>query len=954
MKHTIAPIALAVSVAFPALAQQTNGTNAPAEKDAKTTLDLVVVTGIRSSVERSIQTKRNATQNIEVVSAEDVGKMPDKNLADSLQRLPGVAVRTNYDEAEKISLRGANPNLSLVLYNGHTVSGGDWYLTDQSSGARSASMNLVPSAVLSQAQIYKTSQADVVDGGLSGTVNVLMRRALDQKESFNAQVKVGAAYAQLPDKTSPDLSGSIGWKNQDNSFGVLASLFSEKRYMRRDAITAGNGYEFLDTSGMDGLTAAQKADLNGVHSGSGFGVELAEGVRDRRGGTLSLQARLSPQWEVGLAGFYSKMRTTNFGRAEYPGDLSAILGGDYTDANGNQLFGTISDYKVIPITTIYGAQERLLTAATIRFPNGQTGTLTDNPGGAYRGGAYASSGFLDLDATWRPTEALKLKALLSTTRGVGATPDQITYDYTVNGNGFKFQNNGLAVPTFSWIGVSNQGQLASANGTPNPSYTIADGVHDRQKTVDREHSLALDGEYQLNEGIFSTLAFGARYADHHRNYNREIGGRDLTKFPYAAGNWTSYPSNFASGLGAGSNWTNAYWTMTPEAMKAYAHASDDAYAYRRYISSEIDVREQQTAAYAMQSFDADGWSGNFGLRYVRTQVDPNTAQLVAKTTCPPSVTPCVALPDAVLDTFANQYYVKTDQKRTQSNWLPSLNVRWELQRDLIGRLGLSKTISRQNWNVLGNTYSGFKNGTVTNPLTPPTVQGPNPDLKPLIGKNFDASLSWYGVKRQVATVSIFRSNIDGYVKNGIGQTTAVLYNDIKKQLDTYTVFTAGGIKAHIQGVELSAEQPLGQNFGVNANYSYTDSSSADGRPMAGAVRNVANAGLYFENDTFGVRLVYNYTGSYVAFYPSEGGVNNSGGTSSNLARVTSNTAPFQQAAVGTVDLSANYQWDPHLSFSFSAKNLNNPKRYQYRYSVEEFSRVDVSGRQFYLSANYKL
>ena len=93
-------------------------------------IDVITVTGIRASLQKSIEVKRDASANVEVITAEDVGKMPDKNLADSLQRLVGVAVRTDYDEAEKVSLRGTNPDMSLILFNGHTVSGGDWYVAD--------------------------------------------------------------------------------------------------------------------------------------------------------------------------------------------------------------------------------------------------------------------------------------------------------------------------------------------------------------------------------------------------------------------------------------------------------------------------------------------------------------------------------------------------------------------------------------------------------------------------------------------------------------------------------------------------------------------------------------------------------------------------------------------------------------------------------------------------------
>src|SRR4051812_5093818 len=213
------PLAAAVSMAvlglaaMPALAQDATGA---------ATMQTVEVSGIRASMAKSLAVKRDSAANVEVITAEDVGKMPDKNLADSLQRLAGVAVRTDYDEAEKVSMRGTNPDMSLILFNGHTVSGGDWYVADQGSSSRSTSLSLMPSSVLNQALVYKTSRAGLVDGGLAGTINVTTRKPLSQKERLSGLVSVGAAYADLPGKTAPDLNASVTWKNEANTFGVIA------------------------------------------------------------------------------------------------------------------------------------------------------------------------------------------------------------------------------------------------------------------------------------------------------------------------------------------------------------------------------------------------------------------------------------------------------------------------------------------------------------------------------------------------------------------------------------------------------------------------------------------------------------------------------------------------------------------------------------------------------------
>ena len=227
------PLAAAVSMALVSLvAQAQQQTPQPAAQ-----MQTVEVTGIRASLAKSLSVKKEAAANIEVITAEDVGKMPDKNLADSLQRLPGVAVRTDYDEAEKVSMRGTNPDMSLIIFNGHSVSGGDWYVADQGSSSRSTSLSLMPSSVLNQALVYKTSKASLVDGGLAGTINVTTRKPLAQKNNFGGVLSIGSAYAQLPDKFGPDMNGTFHFKNEANTVGLIVQGFAEKRYVRRDSVS---------------------------------------------------------------------------------------------------------------------------------------------------------------------------------------------------------------------------------------------------------------------------------------------------------------------------------------------------------------------------------------------------------------------------------------------------------------------------------------------------------------------------------------------------------------------------------------------------------------------------------------------------------------------------------------------------------------------------------------------
>jgi len=970
-------------------------TEADAKKaaDAKKQLETVQVTGIRASTEQSLLMKRDASANVDVITALDVGKMPDKNLADSLQRVVGVAVRTDYDEAEKVSMRGTNPDMSLILFNGHTVSGGDWYLADQSSSSRSTSLSLMPSSVLNSATVYKTSQANIVDGGLAGTINVTTRKPLDQKSKLGGVVSVGGVYSELPAKTGPQVNASLNWKNDANNFGLIGQVFAEKRYVRRDSVSrlaygASSGWDVINTSTMLGITDASlagsgytAADLNNVRMPGSMGMEFVEGVRDRKGGMLSAQLRPNNDWDLGLTGFYSKMNSSNFGRATMSAMNSMLRGlagttGEtnvFTSSGGQRVYAQIKNPVIVEETTIYGDKLRVLKGADIVFANGTTPQYVGNSEGFYRSGASASSGFLDFDAKWQVSKDLVLKGLVSTTRGVGHTENDRGLTYARYGTGISYKFNGLEeAPDFRYLGAGD-GSSPALNADGSGYKLVSRSGINRYHTVDREKSLAIDGELTQDFDIFSSLQFGLRRADHHRDFRRSI---IALKAPFSAATGTppvsaavSYPGDFGDGLGGTFENTGFYFpkefltdyfanvgkTTTPE--------------FERFVSSEIELRETQTSVYAMQNFETKvGLSGNVGVRFVRTMVNSMTPVPIPAGACAriepgKPVTPCVAFPGAIntagdavsyydgvaWNPNAGTMYYKKSNKRNFDNFLPSMNLRWEIEKNLIGRLGVSKTIGRQNYNLYGANFTG---ATCTSAGC--QVTGPNPDLKPMTSRNIDVSVAWYFARRSMVSVSLFNSQIDGYAKTGAVQSGASvdLYDSSSGSFRNYLINTSTQQRAKIQGVELAYEQPIGAGFGFTSNVSLAETSVEDGRPMTGASKVAGNIGGYFENDQFSARLVFNYRGKYVSSTTAPSPTANSQGLS-NIGGVLMPTAPTIAAPVTNVAFSANYKLTKELELSFNATNLTNPARAQYRYSELEQQKLDVSGRQYYLEARYK-
>src|SRR3984885_3247036 len=212
-----------------AQAQESTSTTGSSPND----LQEVVVYGIRASLRDSLQAKKDATGVEEVVTAEDVGKFPDKNLAEGWQRVPGVVTQKDFGEGERINLRGTLDSLTNVTLNGHNLSTADWFILDQQNATRSFNYLMLPADLIGKTEVIKTAQADIEEGGIGGTVNIETRRPLDL-ESFTAFASLEAAHTELSGKTNPYMTGLVSWKDKDDTIGFLLAGIYQEREIRRD------------------------------------------------------------------------------------------------------------------------------------------------------------------------------------------------------------------------------------------------------------------------------------------------------------------------------------------------------------------------------------------------------------------------------------------------------------------------------------------------------------------------------------------------------------------------------------------------------------------------------------------------------------------------------------------------------------------------------------------------
>lgn len=868
-RKTLLSAAIVSCLAFSAHAQE-----AP---QSATDLDTVTVTGIRGSMEKSLDTKRESNARVEVVTAEDVGKLPAHNVADTLQRLPGVNISSSsaaeggFDEADRVSMRGTSASLTQTLINGHSVGSADWFVLSQGNNVgRSVSYTLLPSELVRSVEVYKSSQAKMQEGGTTGNINIITRKPLEFSKQITAEGSIGAVYSDQADETDPQLAVLFNYKNEDGTFGVMVQAFSQQRHLRRDAQEIVGAWQKYNVDGNAG-----------TYVPSLTGATLFQQERDRKGGLVGFQFKPNDDLTLGLEAFSSKLEADN-------------LNNNFMMIEWN-MAGNPDQYEI---------KDGVLTSVTDSGTPGYYGVFDQ-----IVRESSAKSNYVTFDADWNISQNLNAKFQAGTTKGVGETPRQYIVEAGVaNGldSTLSYQFNGPNAP-LDWNIV----------GDMTPAFYFGAWGNIGMKAEDKEKWAKLDFTQYFDHDTLTSLDYGVRYAKHERESSSRNGGAidgdaywaALQKLPTVL-----YPKDFASGLGNQIPQGIQYFDV--EGLKAALRASSGWHtdgSYRNY-GAEWNVEEKNFAAYLQANLAGDGWSGNVGLRYV------NIKQDILNYVPTASATPDVSNELGVWNAAAHS------NKHTKV--LPSANLKFDLADDKVFRLAASQTMTLPDYSAIGAALWGddlTKNGG-----------GGNPDLKPVISTNFDATYEWYFMPRGLLSAGVFAMHLKDYV--GFETTTREMYSEMDQSLQTYTVGIPTNISGEVRGFEFAYQQPLGEFFGFDANYTYADGKVnnfawADGSDsLVGTSKNTYNLGVWFENDRFGARVGYTYRSAFLI----------------GLDKST----PFYQDDYGTVSASFSYKATDWLSFSLDAMNLNDPMLI-YRQTSKLPRSFYNNGSQYYLNARFK-
>ena len=854
-------------------------TIAPAEEQAKEApLQEVVVSGFRSSLQKAAEIKREADVVTDVISAEDIGKFPDQNLADSLQRITGVQITRTNGEGSRVSVRGLSPDFTQTLYNGRVIT--------SPSGGRSFEFATLASDFVNAVEVSKTPSADMIDGGLAATINIKTARALDLGRDRYAFTAEGVYEGKSEDLT-PHIAAYMN-KIISDQLGVTLGVNFQKRKFRTDTLRAfgfENGVEATRNPRLD-------YNLDGDF-GDTFRFNHEAGMRVNLGDTERLTAiggvQVKPTDSIDLHGdvLFSKYDVT----LNQP-------------TNTLRFTNIVCPSNCVKNSIIENGRVVYLDADGIDYRNGNSNSDTRNK--TISGALGATFDFepftVDTQVSASHSKQSVTGVQLSVMGRASAFEDFRGDPGNLPQFGFTRGYDPLNPANFRVIGINGD-----YNRPTNDRNT--DGRIDVAYDIDRSFakSLHFGGLYSVRDQQFRSnrIALSAKDAAAALGvpFNPSIEGGSFDASPFMTqysfdGLFDSYdgPVRFPS-TWLDSDLSKLYAVLPLDRLLALSPPSPN-------LSTDYEVEEKLSAGYLRLDFEAldDRLGGNVGVRFVRTNQTSSGyapdlslivfAQAGAATTIP-GVTP-------------------TSLRRSYNNWLPSLNARYKLTDDLIARFGAARVLSRPTLGTLSPST------TVNANVRSITINNPNVD--PYLADQLDLSLEYYLDNGGLLSTAVFYKDVKNFVVNTTRmETLNVTEKETGKLIQLpFTIFQPdNGAGAKLKGVELGMQMPFSflpgiwNGFGAIVNYTYLDAGEAQVTqggpplPLPGVSKSSYNIVGYYERGGFSGRLAYNYRSSFV----------------------NSTTANFGDGSYGQsygqIDASFSYDINQRIGFTLEGLNLDN-------------------------------
>ncbi|HTV25862.1 MAG TPA: TonB-dependent receptor [Polyangiaceae bacterium] len=895
----------------------------------------VVVTGFRVSLGAALQKKQRATGQVDAIVAEDIADFPDLNLAESLQRIPGVSITRTYGEGAQITVRGLSG-----LYTRVRVNGMESRAAVGNNTGRNFDFNIFASELFNSIVVHKTASADLDEGSLGAVVDLNTARAFNYDEGFTVAAGATAAYNDLSNTIRPRLTGLLAYRDPGGVWGATASIAYSK--VRNDSASADtvrwqrgpfrsvNGVTCNDAMGMPvgdpGCLEVNDAQHPRIPR---YGEEINQ--NDRLGMTAGIQFRPADSTEIRLDALYARYEQLNDRRW-----LEVLF-------RGNEPAFDIDGYVIQPFPERYGATNNSLLSATV---NNAWVRAERNP-------IHLDSRFqqLTLAVDHRFNESFWLNALGGTTRSLGKSNDA-TVDYDIrNYNGFSYDYTNDEYPLLAYRG---------ADVTDAANYQVTE-LRDRYARTETGFDTAsLDLHYDIVDQL--KLAAGVNFKNatldtSASNRDGTVCGLDLFEcdangdgmddpglFGPPGEAALSDPIHYPGKVGAGSN---TRWAA-PQLDGWFQRLGYDNVPLNPDLDGTYKVTEKNLGTYLQtkgeiflgSSEDSMRLLYDAGIRYVQTRQT---------------------------STGYNSGVLVTIDRPMYDDWLPSGNLSLWLTDQLALRGAAALVMTRP---ALGNLSPG---GAVDSFNF--AINNQNPFLDPTRATALDASIEWYFADASVLSLALFMKDIDSFPiresRTGTfastGLPATVIQGASPAALSPNFEGTCGnpagcweiseltnGPGANLKGLELGVQAPFNvfssglppiiRSMGVIANYTLVDSEvdydfsgNTVTERLLGLSNHSYNATLYYDDSVFSARFSLAYRSNYLLAGPNQ----------------TGNLWEFSQSET-RLDFSSGFNVNKYLKLSLEAVNLlNTPTATRVDIDAERRVLYNHTGRNILLGAQFK-
>jgi TonB-dependent receptor len=935
--------ALYVQAPSYAVAQE-DSAETQAVNSAEQQIEVIEVTGILSSLKESLSVKRNADSIVDSIQAEDLGQFPDQNVAESLQRISGVAISRENGEGSKLTIRGFGPKFNVVQLNERTIA-----TTDAS---RSLDFQLLPSELIAGAEVSKSAMAKTPEGSVGAYVNIKTARPLN-KPGFQAAASVKTKYNDLTDDFSPKFSGIISNTFFDDSFGVLLGFSSDKSTNRIDLVET-KLWDQVAAKKITGDIFNEQGEIVTPESlwyPGRYQFTLAQEERERTGANLTLEFAQTEDITHSFDYLFSDFsRQENKQGMQVPMQIPGWQNVIASDA-GTAIAGEKTGGK--PIDGQFGMR----------------GSDTQTQAFGYNLLAYIDDFTFNFDVSHSTADAYISQEdfVPHYSNGTNSSPD--------NPAVFDMRDNDIITYTTPIDFTDPTNAKAHFNNV----------VH--QELADEINEVQFDVSYDINSGVLVSIDAGINYFDREKIVDdfRIPQGTACRDKPDSSDKSTWGPSTCNSqldlpdGIFAVNNTTdflsNEDGTFPRQFMvitdlDAYSAAIADLREQPNWPNEQFDetrstmTEETRKSIYTQANLAGEigdySWSGNLGLRYVETDT---TSLGYGKN----RLSIEVEIGEEGREEL-NVMYSEPGQimrENSYDNLLPSANFKIDIHDNWVARLSGAQVISLPAITDIGtdrkytdNRADNFKQS------------GGNPFLLPYEATQFDLSIEYYEDNGSAYAVNFFTKDIDTDISKRVtSDNTPDIYID--GQLRDSTVLLSDGSSlselitqkenrsgGKINGVELAALHYFDylpgflSGFGIQGNLTLLDSKDDNteiieldnitppGNGLEGFSETSYNIIAFYQKAGFQGRIAYNWRDDFLKKRNGSRYKNGEG-------------IPEYVKAYGQLDASFSYKINDNFKVSLAAVNLTNEKVHEYLDIEERLGRIQYTGTRYTLGLRYK-